>query len=131
MNRNTNVENMHFTANDAKPVLCAVHLGTMIVAENTLFKVVKKYNDFVWRLKSENGEVVNVFYALSQIWSLHGDDINLEEKDWHEAKYLAIAFAIWIRKETYYEHLTKEFIYKRNVYENEKELLEIFIHDVL
>ena len=24
MNRNTNVENMHFTANDAKPVLCAV-----------------------------------------------------------------------------------------------------------
>lgn len=43
----------------------------------------------------------------------------------------AIAFAIWIRKETYYEHLTKEFIYKRNVYENEKELLEIFIHDVL
>ena len=62
----------HFTANDAKPVLCAVHLGTMIVAENTLFKVVKKYNDFVWRLKSENGEVVNVFYALSQIWSLHG-----------------------------------------------------------
>ena len=43
----------------------------------------------------------------------------------------AIAFAIWIRKETYYEHLTKEFIYKHNVYENEKELLEIFIHDVL
>ena len=49
----------------------AVHLGTMIVAENTLFKVVKKYNDFVWRLKSENGEIVNVFYALSQSWSLH------------------------------------------------------------
>ena len=49
----------------------AVHLGTMIVAENTLFKVVKKYNDFVWRLKSENGEIVNVFYALSQRWSLH------------------------------------------------------------
>lgn len=43
----------------------------------------------------------------------------------------AIAFAKWIRKETYYEHLTKEFIYKRNVYKNEKELLEIFIHDVL
>ena len=58
--------------NDEKPVLCAVHLGTMIVTENTLFKVVKKYNDFVWRLKSENGEIVNVFYALSQNWSLHG-----------------------------------------------------------
>jgi hypothetical protein len=57
--------------NDAKPVLCAVHIGTVIEAENTLFKVVKKYNDFVWRLKSENGEIVNVFYALSQSWSLH------------------------------------------------------------
>lgn len=68
MNRNTNVENMHFP----HPLtLCAVHLGTMIVAENTLFKVVKKHNDFVWRLKSENGEIVNVFYALSQSWSLH------------------------------------------------------------
>lgn len=61
----------HKTANGTKPVLCAVHLGTMIVVENTLFKVVKKYNDFVWLLKSENGEIVNVFYALSQRWSLH------------------------------------------------------------
>ena len=38
----------------------------------------------------------------------------------------AIGFAEWVRKETYYEHLTKEFIYKRNVYESEKELLEIY-----
>ena len=38
----------------------------------------------------------------------------------------AIGFAEWIRKEVYYEHLTKEFIYKRNVYESEKELLEIY-----
>jgi hypothetical protein len=38
----------------------------------------------------------------------------------------AIGFAEWIRKETYYEHLTKEFIYKRNVYESEKELLQIY-----
>ena len=38
----------------------------------------------------------------------------------------AIEFAEWIRKEVYYEHLTKEFIYKRNVYESEKELLEIY-----
>ena len=43
----------------------------------------------------------------------------------------AIDFAEWIRKETYYEHLTKEFIYKNNVYKNEKELLEIFIRNVL
>ena len=57
--------------NFAKPVLCAVHIGTVIEAENTLFKVVKKYNDFVWKLKAENGEIVNVFYALSQRWSLH------------------------------------------------------------
>ena len=61
----------HDTPPDAKHLLCAVHLGTMIVSENTLFKVIKKYNDFVWRLKSENGEIVNVFYALSQSWSLH------------------------------------------------------------
>jgi hypothetical protein len=38
----------------------------------------------------------------------------------------AIGFAEWIRKEVYYEHLTKEFIYKRNLYESEKELLEVF-----
>ena len=37
-----------------------------------------------------------------------------------------IKFAEWIRKETYYEHLTKEFIYKRNIYESGKQLLEIF-----
>ena len=57
--------------NFAKPVLCAVHIGTVIEAENTLFKVVKKYNDYVWKLKADNGEIVNVFYALSQRWSLH------------------------------------------------------------
>jgi hypothetical protein len=66
-----NVKVQGETPTNANNVLCAVHLGTMIVAENTLFKVVKKYNDFVWRLKSENGEIVNVFYALSQKWSLH------------------------------------------------------------
>ena len=42
------------------------------------------------------------------------------------AEDFAIGFAEWVRKETYYEHLTKEFIYKRNVYESEKELLEIY-----
>jgi hypothetical protein len=42
------------------------------------------------------------------------------------ADEFAIDFADWIRTETYYEHLTKEFIYKRNVYESEKELLEIY-----
>ena len=35
------------------------------------WKVVKKYNDYVWKLKSDNGEIINVFYALSQKWSLH------------------------------------------------------------
>ena len=59
--------NSHF----AKFVLCALHIGTVIEAENTLIKVVKKYNDYVWKLKTENGEIVNVFYALSQRWSLH------------------------------------------------------------
>jgi len=42
------------------------------------------------------------------------------------ADEFAIGFAEWIRKEAYYEHLTKEFIYKRNVYASEKELLEIY-----
>jgi hypothetical protein len=42
------------------------------------------------------------------------------------AEEFAIGFAEWIRKEAYYEHLTKEFIYKRNVYASEKELLEIY-----
>ena len=28
--------------------------------------------------------------------------------------------------QVYYEYLTKEFIYKNNVYKNEKEILEIF-----
>lgn len=42
------------------------------------------------------------------------------------ADEFAVEFAEWIRKEVYYEHLTKEFIYKRNVYESEKELLEIY-----
>ena len=42
------------------------------------------------------------------------------------ADEFAIGFAEWIRKETYYEHLTKEFIYKRNVYKCEKELLQIY-----
>lgn len=66
-----NTDKNNFNATIGNTVLCAVHLGTMIVAENTLLTVVKKYNDFVWRLKSENGEIVNVFYALSQSWSLH------------------------------------------------------------
>ena len=52
------------------------------------------------------------------------DDIgtNLE----YIADNFAIGFAEWIRRETYYEHLTKEFFYKRNVYESEKELLKIY-----
>ena len=68
-------------------------------------------------------------YALWEDTDATGDEV--ENKCEKIANNFAIAFAIWIRKETYYEHLTKEFIYKRNVYENEKELLEIFIHDVL
>ena len=47
-----------------------------------------------------------------------------ESKCEQVADEFATGFAEWVRKETYYEHLTKEFIYKRNVYESEKELLE-------
>ena len=52
-------------------LLLTVQLGTKLIAENTICTVVKKYNDFVWRLKTEKGEYVNVFYALDQTWQLH------------------------------------------------------------
>jgi len=52
-------------------LLLTVQLGTKLIAENTICEVVKKYNDFVWRLKTEKGEYVNVFYALDQTWKLH------------------------------------------------------------
>jgi hypothetical protein len=52
------------------------------------------------------------------------EDYYLEFDEWID-KYI-IEFAEWIRKETYYEHLTKEFIYKRNIYESEKNLLQIY-----
>jgi hypothetical protein len=52
------------------------------------------------------------------------EDYYLEFDEWIDD--FTIKFAEWIRKKTYYEHLTKEFIYKRNIYESEKELLKIF-----
>jgi len=52
-------------------LLLTVQLGTKLIAENTICTVVKKYKDFVWRLKTEKGEYVNVFYALDQTWKLH------------------------------------------------------------
>jgi len=60
-------------------------------------------------------------------WYLSGGE-KCPESEEHEiiADEFAIEFAEWIRKEAYYEHLTKEFIYKRHVYPSEKELLEIY-----
>jgi hypothetical protein len=63
--------------------------------------------------KFDNLDTENVFYHDSDNCEKIADDF-------------AIGFAKWIRKETYYEHLTKEFFYKRNVYESEKELLKIY-----
>ena len=61
--------------NNIKPelytLLLTVQLGTKLIAENTICTVVSKYNDFVWRLKTEKGEYVNIFYALDQTWKLH------------------------------------------------------------
>ena len=54
------------------------------------------------------------------------DNADLGDQIEQIADEFAIGFAEWIRKEAYYEHLTKEFIYKRNVYESEKDLLEIY-----
>jgi hypothetical protein len=65
----------------------------------------------------------------TQYWDCYNDEPLVYN---HTGKVLkithnfAIGFAEWIRKETYYEHLTKEFIYKRNIYASEKELLEIY-----
>jgi len=58
-------------ANDGNTLLCEVQLGQKLIAENILFTVIKKHNRYVWRLKAENGDIVNVFYALSQRWQLH------------------------------------------------------------
>ena len=63
------------------------------------------------------------------LWDCYNDEpekYNHTNKLIKIAEDFAIGFAEWVRKETYYEHLTKEFIYKRNVYESEKELLEIY-----
>ena len=69
----------------------------------------------------ENFENIIYNYIGSE-WDRRDVSNSLE----NDAEDFAIGFAEWIRKETYYEHLTKEFIYKRNVYKCEKELLQIY-----
>ena len=50
-------------------LLCAVPLNGLIVVHDRIAEVVKKWNDEVWRLRfKDNGEIVNVFYALSEDW---------------------------------------------------------------
>ena len=36
----------------------------------------------------------------------------------------AIEFAEWVKKETYYENLTKEFIYRKRCYKHLSDILE-------
>lgn len=40
--------------------------GGVIICDGIKFTIVKKYNNVVWRLKSETGEIINVFYSLSE-----------------------------------------------------------------
>ena len=57
---------------------------------------------------------------------MRNEDFETIEQCVSVADNYAIEFAKWIIEKTNYEHLTKEFIYKKNVYKNEKELLSIF-----
>ena len=44
--------------------------------DGDIFKITKKYSDFVWRLQNiETKEIVNVFYSKEHSWT-HGNMIN-------------------------------------------------------
>lgn len=48
-----------------------INIGTRIIVDGYRYAIIKKYNDFVWRLKSDDGEMVNIFYQLDHRWSLN------------------------------------------------------------
>ena len=62
------------TSNNSKPMAYDTLLGTvllngLIVVHERTAKVIKKWNDECWRLKfTDNGEIINVFYPLSEDW---------------------------------------------------------------
>ena len=50
-------------------LLDAVLLNGLIVVHERTAKVIKKWSDVCWRLKfTDNGEIINVFYPLSEDW---------------------------------------------------------------
>ena len=63
---------------------------------------------------------------LSLCYEYSGDDINLEEKDWHEAKYLAIIFDNYACDFAYW--LSNDWLLDERWIKitEPKELLEIF-----
>tara|TARA_R100001086_G_scaffold242559_1_gene170348 strand:- start:173 stop:394 length:222 start_codon:yes stop_codon:yes gene_type:complete len=56
-------------ATDVYTLLGTVPLNGLIVVHERIAKVVKKWNNECWRLKfTDNNEIVNVFYPLSEDW---------------------------------------------------------------
>ncbi len=42
----------------------------LILIDNRIAEITKKYNEFVWRLKfKDNNEIINVFYQLEENWN--------------------------------------------------------------
>jgi hypothetical protein len=63
------IMNKHKTATDVYTLLGTVPLNGLIVVHERIAKVVKKWNNECWRLKfTDNNEIVNVFYPLSEDW---------------------------------------------------------------
>ena len=57
---------------------------------------------------------------------MRNEDFETIEQCENVADRYAVEFLIWVRENTIFEYLTKEFIYNKQVYKSEKELLEIF-----
>ena len=41
-----------------------------ILIDEDVFTVVKYYSDYIWRLVSDNGEIVNIFYSLETKYTI-------------------------------------------------------------
>lgn len=43
--------------------------GMLIITAYGVFKIDKMYNKYVWRLKNEFNEFINVFYSIDEYWT--------------------------------------------------------------
>lgn len=97
-------------------------VARLVKIRNCGLKSIKEIIHVYPNLENEIGSLSTI--AVKGYFDKKSKQINLNKEAL--ADNYAIEFAEWVRKETYYENLTKEFIYNRNVYKNEKVLLEIF-----